>query len=120
MCADTAEIRTNDFGRGRQTASVRYTCVIHKKQKCSRQITTREMDDLEIFCVDIIKSWIRADYDASIKSKSICYPSSEYVLSCASKIENGLGKIEENSVADRALNESQRDCAFTFRHDCNQ
>ena len=69
------------------------------------------MDDLEIFCVDIIKSWIRADYDASIKSKSICYPSSEYVLSCASKIENGLGKIEENSVADRALNESQRDCA---------
>ena len=70
------------------------------------------MDDLERSCVDIIKSWIRADYDASIKSKSICYTSAEDVLSSASKIENGHEKIDENSVAECiGLNESQRDCA---------
>ena len=54
------------------------------------------MDGKEIFCVEIIQSWIRADYDASIKSKRICGPSSERVYRCASKTEDGLIKMDKN------------------------
>ena len=70
------------------------------------------MDEQELLCVEIIKSWVRADVAASIKSKRIYGPSLGVDCVCALKTEKGLKKIDEYCISEcTGLNESQNNCA---------